>query len=84
MQPNQSLPAPVRVEPVSTIPKSQRKTVETLNANDCRWPYGDPMSADFHFCGHRKTDGKPYCDAHMRLAFQPSKQRPVVYRPQAA
>lgn len=78
------LPAPVRVEPASNIPKALRKTVETLLADDCRWPFGDPMSAEFHFCGHRKKDGKPYCDAHMQLAFQPAKPRPVVYRPQAA
>ena len=78
------LPAPLRAEPTSNIPRAQRKTVETLLANDCRWPFGDPMSADFHFCGHRKTDGKPYCDAHMREAFQPAKPRAVVYRPQAA
>jgi hypothetical protein len=84
MKTSLSLPAPVRVEPVSNIPKAQRKTVETLLANDCRWPFGDPLSAEFHFCGHRKTEGKPYCDAHMRLAFQPAKQRPIVYRPQAA
>lgn len=84
MQISPKLPAPVRVEPVSNIPKAQRKTVETLQANDCRWPYGDPISADFHFCGHRTKDGKPYCDVHMRQAFQPAKARPVVYRPQAA
>ncbi|WP_072391956.1 GcrA family cell cycle regulator [Hyphomicrobium sp. CS1GBMeth3] len=83
MQTNQSISAPVRVEPVSNIPKAQRKTVETLQADDCRWPFGDPMSADFHFCGHRKKDGSPYCEVHMRLAFQAAKPR-AVYRPHAA
>lgn len=78
------LPAPVRVDPPSNIPHSQRKTVETLLVGDCRWPFGDPLSADFHFCGHSKAEGKPYCDVHMRLAFQSAKPRAVVYRPNAA
>jgi GcrA cell cycle regulator len=84
MQITPKLPAPVRVDPVSNIPQAQRKTVETLLANDCRWPFGDPASPDFHFCGHRTKDGRPYCDAHLRQAFQPAKPRAVVYRPQAA
>jgi GcrA cell cycle regulator len=65
-------------------PKNQGKTVETLMANDCRWPIGDPQSAEFHFCGHRKTDGSPYCEAHKQEAFQTAKPRSVVYRPHAA
>jgi hypothetical protein len=77
-------PAPARVDPPSNIPNAQRKTVETLLADDCRWPFGDPLSAEFHFCGHRKTDGNPYCDVHMRLAFQTSKPRTILYRPKAA
>jgi hypothetical protein len=84
MQISSKLPAPLCVDPPSNIPHTQRKTVETLLADDCRWPFGDPMSADFHFCGHRKKDGKPYCDVHMRLAFQAAKPRAVVYRPHAA
>jgi GcrA cell cycle regulator len=76
-----SLPAPLRVDEVSTIPKAQRKTVETLLADDCRWPFGDPRSADFHFCGQRKKDGSPYCDDHLRHAFQAAKPRSVAYRP---
>jgi hypothetical protein len=78
------LPAPVRVDPVSTIPHKQRKTVETLLAGDCRWPFGDPLSAEFHFCGHSKADGSPYCETHMRMAFQSAKPRTIFYRPNAA
>jgi len=84
MKATPSLPAPLRVDPPSNIPHKQRKTVETLLADDCRWPFGDPLSPDFHFCGHRKKDGSPYCDAHMRQAFQTAKPRAVFYRPHAA
>jgi GcrA cell cycle regulator len=53
----------------------QRKTVQTLDSNDCRWPIGDPQHADFHFCGARRVLGRPYCEAHTRAAIQPPKPR---------
>lgn len=65
-----------------TIPSSERKTVETLLPDDCRWPFGDPLVGEFYFCGRRKRDGRPYCDHHVRLAFQAARPRAVTYRPQ--
>jgi GcrA cell cycle regulator len=56
----------------------------TLQADDCRWPFGDPLQLEFHFCGKRKSDGKPYCDFHMQRAFQAARPRAVYYRPKAA
>ena len=73
MMPAQSQ-APARSEePV--IPVHQRKTLQTLNRNDCRWPIGDPQHADFHFCGKRQAAGHSYCEFHWRKAFQASKPR---------
>lgn len=65
---------PVNVEPIveAPIPLHQRRTVETLEANDCRWPIGDPQEADFHFCGAKKLPGLPYCECHARRAFNPA------------
>jgi hypothetical protein len=77
-------PTPLRVDDDLIIPISERKTVETLLADDCRWPFGDPLSGDFHFCGKRKKDGSPYCEFHVRRAFQAAKPRAAVYRPHAA
>jgi GcrA cell cycle regulator len=80
-----SAPTPVRIEDDLTIPLNERKTVETLLTDDCRWPFGDPMKPEFHFCGKRKVDGSPYCEFHMRRAFQTGRPRSaVVYRPHAA
>ena len=62
-------------------PVAKKRTVETLRADECRWPYGDPLAGDFHFCGERKRDGGPYCDVHIREAFQTAKPRAVVNRP---
>jgi GcrA cell cycle regulator len=35
----------------------------------CRWPFGDPGDDDFHFCGKKNIQGKPYCDEHCAAAY---------------
>ena len=57
------------------IPLAERKSIETLEANHCRWPIGDPQHDDFHFCGKSKVSGLPYCEFHARRAFQPPQAR---------
>jgi hypothetical protein len=54
---------------------NKRKTVDTLERHDCRWPIGDPREGDFHFCGARQLPGRPYCELHWRMAFQPPRSR---------
>ena len=77
--------APVPTGPEDlNIPVAERKTVATLGACDCRWPYGDPVQHDFYFCGKPKQDGHPYCEFHMQRAFQAARPRAVFYRPNAA
>lgn len=39
-----------------------------LNERTCKWPIGDPLSADFGFCGKPKEPGHPYCDRHRARA----------------
>lgn len=49
-----------------------------LDANACRWPIGDPISAGFRFCGDPRQAGRPYCGAHCKeavSAFQPKPAR---------
>ena len=58
-----------------TIPLAERKCIQTLMENHCRWPIGDPQEADFHFCGKNKVTGLPYCEFHARRAFQPPQAR---------
>ncbi len=54
---------------------SKIKTMEHLEAGDCRWPIGDPRQAGFHFCGASQTAGRPYCIEHWALSFVPSRSR---------
>lgn len=83
MSENKSLPVPLRTDDLK-IPLNEQKTVATLLVDDCRWPFGDPLERDFHFCGKQKADGKPYCDFHMRRAFQAARPRAVNYKLSAA
>lgn len=57
------------------IPMADRQSIETLTECNCRWPIGDPQSADFHFCNQKKVAGLPYCEFHARRAFQPPQAR---------
>ena len=57
------------------IPLAERKYIQTLMDADCRWPIGDPQEVEFHFCGKRKVNGLPYCEAHARRAFQVPQPR---------
>jgi GcrA cell cycle regulator len=57
------------------IPINERKYIQTLNEQSCRWPIGDPQLADFHFCGKAKVNGLPYCEFHARRAFQPPQPK---------
>jgi hypothetical protein len=55
--------------------KKKQKTVATLEARDCRWPFGDPREEGFHFCGEPQLPGKPYCALHWQKAFMPARPR---------
>jgi GcrA cell cycle regulator len=65
---------------MTKIKTNTRKTVATLEPNDCRWPVGDPRQAEFHFCGAPKLPGRPYCETHWQQAFQTPKPREPVTR----
>ena len=58
-------------------------TVLTINDRMCRWPIGDPASAEFFFCGGTPLTGLPYCSYHSRVAYQPAsdRRRPAQPRP---
>ncbi|MFN4057375.1 MAG: GcrA family cell cycle regulator [Roseinatronobacter sp.] len=54
---------------------SRRLTLMELTERTCKWPIGDPATPDFWFCGLPTKSGKPYCDAHVAVAFQPMSSR---------
>lgn len=57
------------------------KTVANIESGECRWPFGDPRHADFHFCGDTQLPGRPYCAAHAALSFEAAKAKSAQPRP---
>ncbi|MEM7683601.1 MAG: GcrA family cell cycle regulator [Pseudomonadota bacterium] len=46
-----------------------------LTERTCKWPIGDPTEESFAFCGLDCVPGKPYCEYHVAVAFQPMSSR---------
>jgi GcrA cell cycle regulator len=46
-----------------------------LTSATCHWPRGDPLEADFEFCGGKALPSLPYCAHHCRIAFTPATER---------
>ncbi|MDH4442197.1 MAG: GcrA family cell cycle regulator [Rhizobium sp.] len=57
------------------VPISRRLVLTELTERTCKWPIGDPMKDDFHFCGCDIADSAPYCTYHAKLAYQPVSER---------
>ena len=64
------------------VPISRNLQLIQLNERTCKWPIGDPLAENFHFCGNDCAETGPYCRYHARIAFQPvSERRRVDRRP---
>jgi GcrA cell cycle regulator len=56
-------------KPEEPAPEGQRKSLLELEEHHCRWPIGEVLASEFHFCGADRVDGLPYCDAHCKRAY---------------
>jgi GcrA cell cycle regulator len=67
----------VRYRPSSNVvvPISRRLGLTELTERTCKWPVGDPLTDDFHFCGCESPDSSPYCTYHQKMAYQPVNER---------
>ncbi|WP_158966530.1 GcrA family cell cycle regulator [Chachezhania sediminis] len=75
-QPSANEISPEALAKVSEIEKKALKlTLMDLTERTCKWPVGDPATEDFWFCGLPSQPGKPYCEAHVGVAFQPMSAR---------
>lgn len=57
------------------IPEAERLTLLQLSEKTCKWPIGDPLQPDFHFCGRDSKDDAPYCEFHSKKAFHQLDRR---------
>ncbi|MCC5966175.1 MAG: GcrA cell cycle regulator [Natronohydrobacter sp.] len=75
-QPSANEIDPEALANVREVEKTARKlTLLELTERTCKWPIGDPATDDFWFCGLPVQAGKPYCEAHVAVAFQPMSTR---------
>ncbi|KUF12559.1 GcrA family cell cycle regulator [Pseudoponticoccus marisrubri] len=75
-QPSTNEISPEALAKVSEVEKKAKKlTLMELTERTCKWPVGDPATSDFWFCGLPVQQGKPYCEAHVGVAFQPMSSR---------
>ena len=66
----------VALENKLEIEKNAKKlNLLELTEKTCKWPIGDPATSEFWFCGHPSEQGKPYCETHISIAFQPITTR---------
>lgn len=75
-QPSANEISPEALAKVNEIEKKAEKlSLMELTERTCKWPVGDPATEDFWFCGLPVKQGKPYCEAHVGVAFQPMSAR---------
>lgn len=66
------------IQPVSAsitelkVSREEGKSILELTEYTCKWPIGDPGNSDFYFCGRNSDEGRPYCEHHSQVAYQPS------------
>ena len=75
-QPSTSEISEETLQNVKSIEKKSKKlSLMELTERTCKWPIGDPATEKFWFCGHAAEPGKPYCETHIEIAFQPVAAR---------
>ena len=75
-QPSANEISPEALASVREVEKrAKKRTLMELTERTCKWPIGDPATDKFWFCGLPSVAGKPYCEAHVGVAFQPMSSR---------
>jgi GcrA cell cycle regulator len=73
MMPVASTPPTPPARPLAPRATTDRQTPATPATNrrthSCCWPLGEPGRPGFRFCDAPAVPGRPYCDAHARLAY---------------
>ena len=75
-QPSANEISPEALAKVHEVEKTAKRiSLMELTERTCKWPIGDPATQEFYFCGLPVQQGKPYCEAHVGVAFQPMSAR---------
>lgn len=57
--------------------RDNKTTLESLRNNQCRFPFGDPHSEEFHYCAEPidYKKGRSYCKFHYAVCYIPPERR---------
>ncbi|MEO0912777.1 MAG: GcrA family cell cycle regulator, partial [Pseudomonadota bacterium] len=72
---NSEISEETRANLIELEKKARKLTLMQLTERTCKWPIGDPATEEFWFCGLPVKPGKPYCETHVAVAFQPMSSR---------
>ena len=61
-----SRPSPIEKKAISF----KGLSILDLTDDTCRWPFGDPQTNDFYYCGQPILAGFRYCEIHTICAYQ--------------
>jgi GcrA cell cycle regulator len=80
-QPSANEISPEALRKVNEVEKTAKKiAMVELAEKTCKWPVGSTATEQFWFCGLAVQQGKPYCEAHVSVAFQPMSSRRDHFR----
>lgn len=64
-------------EPRPAAPMFRTKDVSPYRT--CQWPFGEPGTKGFRFCGKKTFGGFSYCAHHVQIAYRaPEPRRPAA------
>jgi len=67
--------APIDLTPLPEPAPADLVKLIDLERHHCRFPYGDPLTDVFGFCGRKKADAMPYCANHAGVVYRPEALR---------
>jgi GcrA cell cycle regulator len=50
--------------------KKKSVSAKIPESKQCRYPFGEPGTVDFHFCGMRQQSDSSYCSVHHEVCYQ--------------
>lgn len=57
------------------VPIARKLKLVEITEKTCKFPYGDPLTDDFYFCGHDVHEESPYCKYHNKVVYQQPQDR---------
>lgn len=68
-RPQQASPPPAANDPPGPAASAQVRHFPRASLRSCCWPIGEPGQREFRFCAAEAAPGRPYCDAHVAIAY---------------